>query len=388
MAVCLLALSAALAASEPAPALPEGLILDMRLRYEHVGQDGLAGNGDALTVRTRLGFETPRRNGFAVLIEGENTLHLIDDFNDTVDPAAGLPVIADPEITELNRFQLSFETERQAGFTLGRQHLVLDDQRFLGPVGFRQNSQTFDALNFTTGEALPVHVRYSYIGRVHRIFGDDHPLGEFDSDSHLGEIAIDTPLGDAALFGLLLDFEEAPGLSSQTWGARLAGSRDALSWRFEYARQSEHAGNPGDFGVDYLRAEADYAFEAMSFGGGVQILGGDGANAFQTPLATLHKFQGAADAFLTTPAEGLRDLYLRASFTLPETLPHPVTLEAAVHDFASDDGGLEFGSELDLSARLALNDRMGLEAKAAIFDGGDAGPADRTKLWLTVSFVY
>ena len=37
---------------------------------------------------------------------------------------------------------------------------------------------------------------------------------------------------------------------------------------------------------------------------------------FTTPLATLHKFQGWADKFLTTPANGLEDLYATASVTL------------------------------------------------------------------------
>ena len=390
MPASLIALSAALAAAEPAsmPVLPEGLILDVRLRYELVDQDGFAREADALTLRTRLGFETPRRNGLSVLIEAENTAHLAGDFADTVDPAPGFPVIADPEMTELNRLQISYENAQKAGLTLGRQYLVLDDQRFVGPVGFRQNSQTFDAIDLTSGAALPVRLRYAYIDTVHRLFGDDHPLGEFDSNSHLAEAAVDTPLGEAALFALVLDFENAPGLSSQTWGARLAGAREALSWRVEYARQSEHAGNPAKFDVDHVRAEADYAFEAVRLGAGVQILGGDGANASQTPLATLHKYQGAADAFLTRPAEGLRDLYLHASVTLPGALPRPLTLRAAVHDFASDDGDLDFGSELDLSAGLALTDRIDLEAKAALFDGGPSGPADRTKLWLTLTYTY
>ncbi|GGE47225.1 hypothetical protein GCM10011367_22520 [Marinicauda pacifica] len=117
MTVSLLALSAALAAAEPAASasvLPDGLIVDARLRYEHVDQAGLSEDADALTLRTRFGFKTPRRTGFATLIEDENTLHLVDDFADTVEPAPGFPVVADPEITELNRLQLSFETEEKA----------------------------------------------------------------------------------------------------------------------------------------------------------------------------------------------------------------------------------------------------------------------------------
>ena len=45
-------------------------------------------------------------------------------------------------------------------------------------------------------------------------------------------------------------------------------------------------------------------------GGGYEVLGADDGAAltsFQTPLATLHKFQGWADKFLTTPPNGIRE---------------------------------------------------------------------------------
>jgi hypothetical protein len=34
-------------------------------------------------------------------------------------------------------------------------------------------------------------------------------------------------------------------------------------------------------------------------------MSGDGVIGFSTPLATLHKFQGWVDKFLTTPANGI-----------------------------------------------------------------------------------
>lgn len=380
-------------AAFPANALAEGdlaetLILNMRLRYESVDQDGLAETASALTLRTRFGFETPRHQGFALLAEGENTVHIIDDFADTITPRPGYPVVADPEVTELNRLQLSWQGDSGNGATLGRQWIALDDQRFVGPVGFRQNSQSFDALRLSSGSLWPVSLDYAYIDRVHRIFGDDHPTGEFDSASHIGEARVDTPLGQLAGYALLLDFDNAPALSSQTYGMRLTGRNEAVTWRVEYARQSDYAGNSGDFDLDYVRAELGYEAERYSLGGGAEILGGDGMAGFQTPLATLHKFQGAADVFLATSADGLRDLYLRGSWRFPEATPGPLTLSAALHDFASDDGDIDYGSELDLVAALGLAEGWSFEAKAAIFDGDASGFADRNKLWLTLVFDY
>ena len=368
--------------------LADNLILNMRLRYENVDQDGLAETASALTLRTRFGFETPRRNGFSVLLEGENTAHLIDDFADTVTPNPGYPVVADPEIAELNRAQISWRSETGVGVTLGRQWFVLGDQRFAGPVGFRQNSQSVDAIRITSGDSWPVTLDYTYIDRVHRIFGDDHPLGELDSASHAGEARVDTPLGEVAAFALLLDFDNAPALSSQTLGLRLTGTHEAITYRFELANQSDYGASTGDFDLTYLRAEADYRSGNLSIGGGIEVLGGDGVQGFQTPLATLHKFQGAADVFLSTPAGGLRDLYVRGSWRFPDAVPGPVSLGLAWHDFTSDDGDIDYGSELDLVAGLALSERLSAEAKAAVFDGDTGGPADRTKIWLSLVFDY
>ena len=368
--------------------LADTLILNMRLRYENVDQDGLPETASALTLRTRFGFETPQQSGFSLLLEGENTTHIVDDFADTITPRPGYPVVADPEVTELNRAQLAWQGEDGVGVTLGRQWFVMGDQRFAGPVGFRQNSQSVDAVRLTSGSMWPVSLDYAYIDRVHRIFGDDHPLGEFDSASHAGEARIDTPLGEVAAFALLLDFDNAPALSSQTLGLRLTGTHEAIAYRFELANQTDYGSNTGDFDLTYLRAEADWRGERASFGGGVEILGGDGSQGFQTPLATLHKFQGAADVFLSTPADGLRDLYVRGSWRFPDAAPGPVSLGFAWHDFASDDGDIDFGSEIDLIAGLRLTDRLSAEAKTAVFDGAAGGPADRTKVWLSLVFDY
>ena len=390
-ASALSAMAVAAGGSAPAradDAWTESLILNMRLRYETVDQDGLAQTASAATLRTRLGFETPRRNGFSVLLEGENTTHLTGDFADTITPSPGYPVIADPEVTELNRAQLSWRGGPDATVTLGQQWFAMGDQRFAGPVGFRQNSQSVDALRVSSGTLWPVTLDYAYIDRVHRIFGDDHPLGEFDSASHAGEARMDTPLGEVAAFALLLDFDNAPALSSQTLGLRLSGTRAAIAYRLEVANQADYGSNTGDFDLTYVRAEADYRTDRFSVGGGVEVLGGDGTQGFQTPLATLHKFQGAADVFLSTPADGLRDIHVRGSWRFPDADPGPAHLSFAWHDFRSDDGDFRYGSELDLVAGLSLTDRLTAEAKAALFDGAAGGPADRTKVWVALVFDY
>lgn len=107
----------------------------------------------------------------------------------------------------------------------------------------------------------------------------------------------------------------------------------------------------------------------------------------QKRLATLHKFQGFADAFLTTPAGGLRDLYLKAEYRwLQTSWGDAIKVGAAAHDFQAEEGGADLGSEVDVFASLGLAHGVLLETKAAFFDGGGAGPADRTKVWLALDF--
>ncbi|CAN5404058.1 hypothetical protein BH11PSE5_BH11PSE5_19580 [soil metagenome] len=61
--------------SSPALADPITLkpIVDARIRYEHVDQDPVARDADAVTARIRAGVEAARGD-FTVLIEGEGIL--------------------------------------------------------------------------------------------------------------------------------------------------------------------------------------------------------------------------------------------------------------------------------------------------------------------------
>ncbi len=78
----------------------------------------------------------------------------------------------------------------------------------------------------------------------------------------------------------------------------------------------------------------------------IEVLTGDAndsGKAFRTPLATLHVFNGWADKFLTTPAAGLDDRYLKFKVVL------------RLHNIESEDGVSNFGDELDLRIGYKLN---------------------------------
>tara|TARA_R110002073_G_scaffold3635_4_gene23954 strand:- start:8244 stop:9452 length:1209 start_codon:yes stop_codon:yes gene_type:complete len=376
-----------------APANAEGqFLVNARLRTELVDQDGLANDATAITLRTRLGYQTGNMSGFTFLIEGENVLHLVDDFNDTINRLPGYPVVADPEATEINRLQLAYTGFEDTSLTLGRQRIILGDARYVGNVGFRQNEQTFDAFVASTTAIENVTLTYAYLDRVHRIFGDDHPAGELDLDTHAVTAAVAAPVGTVTAFAILADVQDAAALSSATYGVNWSGSvaregQPTFGYKLEYAVQSDYGNAPASFDLSMFRAEASLSQNGLSGAIGIESLEGNGVRGFSTPLATLHGYQGWADVFLATPANGIRDIYGRAGYAFPNP-PFGSAMRATLvyHDFETENGSLDLGSEIDAVLSTQLSEHVGIEFKAAMYEGGDSALADRTKLWFAITY--
>lgn len=372
-------------------------IIDVRYRFEWKDQAGFVEDAYANTIRTRLGFETGEYYNFKVLVEFENVASIGDDhFNSTTNGRTQYPVVADPDATELNRAQVTFTGLENTPITIGRQEYNLLDQRFVGAVDFRQNQQTFDAARLLSTFFDGLTVDYLYVSRVHRVFGDDNPLGEFDSDSHIFAATYDAKeLGKISAYGLLLDFEEAPALSSKTLGVRYEYARlldkDAeikVGVIGEYAWQCDYGANPFDYAEHYIHGEGTLSVSAASIKLGYEQLSGDGVIGFSTPLATLHKFQGFADAFLTTPANGIEDIFGTVQYNLKNgPFGAGYTLFATYHDFKSETGGFDLGEEFDAGLAVTLKKNWSAEFKGAVYNGVP-GFADRSLIWASLRFRY
>ncbi|VAW05672.1 hypothetical protein MNBD_ALPHA05-1393 [hydrothermal vent metagenome] len=373
-------------------------LIDVRYRFETKSQDGLAQDAYANTIRTRLGFESGEVYNLKVLVEFENVASIGDDhFNSTTNGRTQFPVVADANVTEINRAQVTFTGIDKTAITVGRQRFNLNNHRFVGAVDFRQNQQTFDAARFSTKLIDRVTVDYLYISRVHRIFGDNNPAGEFNSDSHVISAIVDGgEFGTLKTYGIVLDLKEAPALSSQSWGARyentLTLDEDTgvkLGVVAEYATQSDNAANPIDYREAYLHGEAALSVAPFTGKLGYEKLGGDGTSSFKTPLATLHKFQGFADVFLSTPAAGLQDLYGTIAYNW-KTAPFGtgVKLFATYHDFKSDVGSLDLGEEFDAGMSVKFRKHWSVNLKGAVYNGGASGIADRSLVWAALRFQY
>lgn len=392
----LLPLAAALPSLAQAAEPARGqILLDARLRYEAVSQDGLSKDAQALTLRTRLGYETAAVHGLKLLVEGENVTALDGRYNSQVNGKTAYPVVADPETTQLNRLQLSWTGllggGATGGATVGRQRLILDNARFIGNVGFRQTEQTFDAVTLVYRPSPKLSLTYAYLDKVHRILGDGHAQGSWRSDSHVAQIAAKTPIGQVSASAYLLDFANAPTQSSATYDIRLSGARPlrsdlTLTYEAQYARQSDYGSSPTAFSLDYLNLAAGLKIKTSAVALGIERLDGDGRRGFQTPLATLHAFQGWADVFLTTPANGVRDLQLTASTNLIASKAHPIKLQAAAHRFDAVRGDARLGQEFDLAISAPVTAKLSAELAAAVFDGDQPAYRDRTKVWLTLAY--
>ena len=377
---------------------------EFRYRYETVDQDGIANDANASTVRTNIGFKTGKYKDFQALIETQ-VVHNIgaDDFNDTVNGKTDHPVVADPNITSINELWATYSGLPDTVIKVGRQKVNLDNQRFVGTVGWRQNDQTFDAAAIINNTIPNLSLMYAYVGNVNRIQGGKHPLGDLDTDTHILHAKYDFAKWlDITAYGYWLDINRVPSLSSKTYGLRLTGDTPINEdWKFFYeaeaALQYDHGNNTANYDEKYFHISPGVSGYGWTLQAGYEKLGGDGTNSFQTPLATGHKFNGWADKFLSTPAAGLEDAYAKIAYKVSgtNTLADGTKLTAVYHDFKGDSSG-DFGSEIDLAVgkKFTLPDAgqpfkdVNVLVKYANYNADDASFTDTDKVWLQIGVKF
>ncbi len=144
----------------------------------------------------------------------------------------------------------------------------------------------------------------------------------------------------------------------------------------------------------------------MTVKGSYEVLEGDGpelvtgccngrvARAFQTPLGTNHAFQGWADRFLVTPADGIEDLFVTLNLKVMGA-----NFSAMWHRFSANNDGYDFGNEWDLVLEKPIANNFLIGAKYAYYDASDnalnqarnsiSGQAfDLEKVWAYVQFKF
>ena len=364
--------------------------LSFRYRFEAVDDDAFADEAWANTLRSRLTVAPRPIGGFGVLIEVDDVRHIgADDFNDTRNGVTDRPAVNDPEGTDLNQALLRYTGIEGAEVVIGRQRIERNNQRFVGGVAWRQNEQTYDGAGVSYKFNDKLGVSYAWISQVNRIYGPDvgTPPATYDSNTHLVDVAcVVAPALNLAGYWYLMDFRNAESSSNQTLGLRATGGT-ALNetWRLayaaEFARQSDYGDNAVHYDANYYLLEAGVAAARIGVKVGYEVLEGDETpgSAFRTPLASLHIFQGWADKFLTTPDQGVEDLYVAVT---GKAIGADLLLR--FHDFNAETGSGRWGTEVDASANWPIAKHYAVLLKGASYDADELA-MDTNKFWLMLS---
>lgn len=237
------------------------------------------------------------------------------------------------------------------------------------------------------------------------------PLSDFDSNSHFINLNYDgfLPYAELRIYAYLLDFDNSPGNSTASFGSLGQGSYpitekvEAL-YALEYAHQTDHGDNPNDVDAEYVLGEAGASIALGGFIDSVtlkfsyELLTGEGVRAdgnldrLLTPLGTNHAFQGWADRFLVTPADGIQDFY--GSFIANV---YGAKFMAVYHHLESDNDSYDYGDEIDLLLTKTFKEHYTLGLKCAHYDAdGNATnlarnptqSADTTKFWVFAQIKF
>jgi len=391
-------------------------LLEARARYEFVDQKRTAvlrDNGEAFTLRTRLGWETGEWNHLRGLIEFEDVRQIGPEHFQVQVPGAATPplngaikarypIINDPDVTELNRLQLTWTPNAALQTTLGRQRILIDDQRFIGNVGWRQDEQTFDALRVDAAYGR-FKLFYAYVIHVNRILGE---LRDWDSDSHLAQLTW-SPAEQLRVqgFAYALDFGNSAANSSLTTGLKASGKAWVglfqVAYNATYAHQTDYNGNTADYALDYWGADLAGTFDIWTVKASYESLEGNGTRGFTTPLATVHAFQGWSDAFVQPLGgnkgfvDGIEDLNFTLNVKPRWKWTYLFNLDVLVryHDFWAERTGAHLGHEWNAQIVGTLNPKLSAAIKYADFErdtrvpaGTAAPPPSRTKVWFTLEY--
>ena len=362
---------------------------DFRLRLEDV--DTAVNDATAMTLRSRLSYTTNSYNQLSATIEVEDVRSVLGVNSYSV-PQTGFntgqhAAIPDPEVTELDQAYIQYKDSFLTA-KLGRQVLTLDDHRFVGHVGWRQDRQTFDAARLQMSPAEDLNLDIAYIYKRNRIFAE---ALDAQAEDLLLNLSYNSPVGKLKAYAYLLD-DETLNRQSDTYGIHLSGKRDTetASVFYKAAFATQQATQAGvEYDPDYLLLEGGVAIADMDIKFAYEVLGSDNGQAsFTTPLATLHKFNGWADVFVastftaTALPLGLVDTSVSISGKIGSQVPG-VKWSAVFHTYDSDQGSVDYGSELDLIASIKFNKHYSGGIKYASYNA-DNFSVDTDKFWLWV----
>ncbi len=365
--------------------------VDVRYRAEYVDQENLDATAAASTIRLRLGYQTPSYRNAYLFAEMEDIRALGDDaYNSTANGRGALPVVIDPEDTEMNQAYIAW-ARAGSGFKVGKQRFTLDNHRFFGNVGWRQNEQTLDGL--AVAIALPAGVggklTYGHWIRANRIFGAHHPLAARARAELFSDVLHYTrPVGQGAItaYAHLIDIIDAGAASHANFGLRCSQERAVAQGKVgvtaEVAQQNDYRSESEVSRSYYALLDLSAVARGIGVHAATEVLSGNGEYAFQTPLATLHAFNGWTDRFLSTPANGLVDAYGTIAIPIENA-----KLVLVYHEFYSEQTSAHYGREWGAALSRAIFGPVSGMLKYSQYEA-DEFSVDIYKVWGSIGIKF
>ncbi|WP_345987762.1 hypothetical protein WCX18_10980 [Sulfurimonas sp. HSL1-2] len=366
---------------------------EIRPRYEmaDVKDNGLD-TANAFTARTRLAVE-----GTLLGLEGLTAkvgMTSVNNFgyNDYAPQDATYDLILDPQQAILTEGYLAY-TAADTTLLAGRSFVNLDDQRFVGTVGWRQMERAYDTVTLTNGSIEGLSLMASWIYGYQGV--NANPTTDTGSLLLHATYSAGKALSVTGFGYMLADIHD-------TYGLRVSGDIAldgvTLNYAASYAKQSDASltyalDDAPEIDAAYYDVALGANISGLIVGAEYEVLGDAESNStkgFTTPLATLHKFQGWADVFLGRTSGSNNDGLADLSGTLGYAAAGFGKVLGVYHKFDALSGAnKDLGSEFDV---LYANKVPGVKdlaflAKAAFYSKGDTGN-DVTKVWAQLDYKF
>ena len=379
---------------------------EIRPRYESADvADNNHDAGNAITARTRLAisaglFEVDGLNA-KVGITSVNNFGYTDYSDGLIAGAPNNPqydLILDPQQAMISEAYLAY-TAADTTVLVGRSHVNLDDQRFIGTVGWRQMERAYDTATVINKSVEGLTLLGSWV------YGYAGVGSVTTADTGSALVNVNYKVNDALVvtgFGYLLaDIHN-------TYGVRLTGEMALDSVKLNYAASYAMQSDPSlEYNPAATTPKIDASYYDVAIGANVSgvILGaqyeslGAAANdtdakGFTTPLATLFKFNGFADVFLGRTSSSNNNGLQDASLTLGYNANELGKLVGMYHSFSAEKGtDTNLGSEFDVKYTNKISAVNGLTGllQGAFYTAGDQGigaDKDVTKFWAMLDYKF
>lgn len=378
--------------------------LDFRMRYEDARQKSIPEQGaQALTLRSRVSYETQRYNLFSAFLQFDDISAFPDDENYNSGSNGQLDdvLIADPERTGITQAWLAYDIANTL-LRYGRQSYTLDDGRIIGQESWRQNEQVFTGLSLQNESLNYLRFKLAKFNRVEQAYAKS--ANDLDAPVDISLVNIHYRgflLNDLSFYYLNIDdYAPNPLWETSTTGVYFSGNAGggpssaqgndfSLAYFLAYAQQKDSGVNPVNYRAEYRRLELNLAYKGFGLLLGQEVLGADKQGMFVTPLADLHAFQGwsdqAVDYDLGNNSGGVKDLYWGLEYSCSDNF----RLAFNYHDYNFDKplGSISsIGSEWGLLVDASLNE-YSFSFKYSDYSAASIGE-DTTRAWVSIGASF